>query len=84
MSDWLRKSIIATALSILIVATAQWATCRFYVLPTIWPWYAKWVGTPHGERIDPAPLGCTDTDSRTMTVMLSVFTTLISLSKKID
>ena len=84
MSDWLRKAIITTALSILIVATAQWATCRFYVLPTIWPWYAKWVGTPQGERIDPAPLGCTDTDSRTMTVMLSVFTTLISLSKKID
>ena len=84
MSTWLKKCIGFTAVVILTASATQWATCRFYVLPQVWPWYAKWVGTSQGQLIDPAPMGCSDTDSRTMTIMLSVFTTLISLSKSIE
>ncbi len=71
-------------MAIVVVATLQWASCRFYVLPTVWPWYAKWVGTPQGKAIDPAPMGCGDADARAITVMMGVLTTLISLSRKAE
>jgi hypothetical protein len=84
MTNWLWRSIVATAGAILIISAAQWASCRFYVLPTIWPWYAKYVGTAEGEKIDPAPMGCSDVDARTITVMMGVLTTLISLSRNAE
>jgi hypothetical protein len=84
MTNWLWRSIVATAGAILIISAAQWASCRFYVLPTVWPWYAKYVGTPEGEKIDPAPMGCNDIDARTITVMMGVLTTLISLSRNAE
>lgn len=84
MTNWLWRSIVGTAMAILLVSAIQWGACRFYVLPTIWPWYAKYVGTPEGEKIDPTPMGCADVDTRTITVMMSVLTTLISLSRNAE
>ena len=54
------------------------------MLPTVWPWYAKYVGTPEGEKIDPSPMGCNDVDARTIAVLMGVLTTLISLSRNAD
>lgn len=84
MTPWLWRSIVATAGAIVVVSTAQWVSCRFYVLPTVWPWYAKYIGTPEGDKIDPAPMGCSDVDTRTISVMMGVLTTLISLSRNAD
>ena len=84
MKDWLWRSVVGTATAILVVAVLQWGACRFYVLPTIWPWYAKYVGTLEGDKIDPAPMGCSYVDSRTIAVMMGVLTTLISLSRNAD
>ena len=84
MPNWLWRAILATAASIMLLSISQWAACRFYVFPIAWPWYAKYVGTPEGEKIDPAPMGCADVDSRTITVMMSVLTTLISLSRNAE
>ena len=84
MKNWLWRSIVGTATAILFISMLQWASCRFYVLPTIWHWYAKYVGTEQGEKIDPAPMGCNDVDSRTIAVMMGVLTTLISLSRNAE
>lgn len=84
MPAWLWRSIVATSMMIVTVSALQWASCRFYVLPTVWPWYARWVGTPQGKAIDPAPMGCSDTDARTVAVMMGVLTTLISLSRRAE
>lgn len=84
MTTWLWRSVVATSMAILLVATVQWASCRFYVLPIVWPWYARYVGTPDGKMIDPAPMGCNDTDARTITIMMGVLTTLISLSRRAE
>lgn len=84
MTPWLWRSIVGSAATIMLISALQWGACRFYVLPTIWPWYAKYIGTEQGERIDPAPMGCNDVDSRTIAVMMGVLTTLISLSRNAD
>jgi hypothetical protein len=63
------------------MAAAQWGACRFYVLPQVWPWYAKYSGA---AEIDAAPMGCNDVDARTVTVLMGVLTTLISLSRNAD
>jgi hypothetical protein len=79
-----KNFIIISAIIVMLTSIGQWAACRFYVLPTVWPWYAKWIGTPQGKMIDPTPMGCNETDSRTITVLLSVLATLISLSNTIE
>ena len=84
MPTWLWRSIVGTSAAIVLIAGIQWASCRFYVLPKVWPWYAAWIGTPQGKSIDPTPMGCNDADARTITVMMSVLTTLISLSRKAE
>jgi hypothetical protein len=81
MPNWLWRSIVGVAVVLTMMATAQWGACRFYVLPQVWPWYAKYSGT---TEIDPAPMGCNDIDARTVTVLMGVLTTLISLSRKAD
>jgi len=81
MPHHLPRPIAIVAMAIISISAAQWISCRFYVLPTVWPWYARWVGTPQGKLIDPAPMGCNDVDTRTITAMMAVLTTLISLSK---
>ena len=84
MPTWLWRSVVGTSVAIVLLSILQWGACRFYVLPTVFPWYAKWVGTPQGKAIDPTPMGCNDTDARTITVMMGVLTTLISLSRKAE
>ena len=85
MPPWLWRSIVGVAAVIIVTAVSQWASCRFYTLPHIvWPWYAKFVGTPQGKQIDPAPMGCNDADSRAIATMMGVLTTLISLSRKAE
>lgn len=84
MPAWLWRSIVATSMTIALVATVQWGSCRFYVLPTMWPWLARYVGTEQGNRIDPAIMGCADADARSVAVLMGVLTTLISLSRKAE
>lgn len=85
MPTWLWRSIVSLSAAITVVAAGQWASCRFYILPkVVWPWYARYIGTPQHEQIDPAPMGCIDSDTRTINVMLGVLTTLISLSRKAE
>lgn len=84
MPKWLWRSVISLSAVIAVVATSQWAACRFYVLPTVWPWYAKYVGTEQGDKIDPEPMGCMDSDTRAITVLMGLLTTLISLSRNAD
>ena len=84
MPVWLWRSVVGTSAAIVLLSILQWGACRFYVLPTVFPWYAKWVGTEQGKAIDPTPMGCNDTDARTITVMMGVLTTLISLSRKAE
>ena len=84
MPTWLWRSVVGTSAAIVLLSILQWGACRFYVLPTVFPWYAKWVGTPQGKAIDSTPMGCNDTDARTITVMMGVLTTLISLSRKAE
>ena len=83
MPPWLSRSIMATAAAIMLLTVGQWASCRYYVFPTVWPWYAKYVGTPDGKTIDPQPT-CADSDNRTIASMMAVLTTLISLSRRAD
>ncbi|NBX48358.1 hypothetical protein EBT25_00100 [bacterium] len=84
MTPWLWRSIVGSATAIMVVSVLQWGACRFYVLPTVWPWYAKYVGTDQSEKIDPSAMGCSDVDARTVTVMMGVLTTLISLSRNAE
>lgn len=84
MPSWLWKAIVGIASTIAAVAVIQWWACRFYVLPQVWPWYAKWHGTSQGQMIEIQPMGCNDVDNRTITVMMGVLTTLISLSRNAE
>lgn len=84
MPNWLCKLIAGVSASIILLSAAQWGACRFYVLPAVWPWYAKYSGTSQSKNIDPQPMGCNDVDSRTVSVLLGVLTTLISLSRKAE
>ena len=81
---WLWRSIVGLSTVIALVTTLQWASCRFYVLPTVWPWYAKYIGTEQSEKIDPGPMGCTDADGRSIAVLMGLLTTLISLSRNAE
>lgn len=84
MPVWLWRSVVASASVIMLLSAGQWASCRFYVLPAVWPIYAEGQLRKDGKTIDPQPMGCNDVDARTVTVMMSVLTTLISLSRKAE
>lgn len=84
MPNWLWRSIIASSLLISMLSVGQWASCRFYVLPAIWPIYANSILSKSGKSIDPQPMGCNDVDARTIAVMMTVLTTLISLSRRAE
>lgn len=84
MPNWLWRSIIGVSGVISLVAILQWGSCRFYVFPKVWPWYAKYIGTDVGKQLDLTPMGCVDADSKAITVLMGVMTTLISLSRKAD
>jgi hypothetical protein len=84
MPTWLWRSIVSTSAIIALVSVLQWGSCRFYVLPIVWPWYAKYIGTANANKLDLTLIGCNDVDARTVATMMGVLTTLISLSRKAD
>jgi hypothetical protein len=84
MTAWLWRSIVATAGAVLIISALQWGTCRFYVLPSALPWYTTIGGSLKPDKTAPDIIGCNDVDARTITVMMSVLTTLISLSRNAE
>ena len=84
MPNWLWRSVVGISTTIALLTILQWGSCRFYVLPTVWPWYAKHIGTDQSEKIDPAPMGCADADNRTVSVLMALLTTLISLSRNAE
>lgn len=84
MTTWLWRSIVATASVVLTVSALQWGTCRFYILPSVLPWYEKVEKQIKQDRAAPDIVGCNDVDARTVTIMMSVLTTLISLSRNAE
>lgn len=84
MPSWLWRSILGISIALSALSGAQWYSCRYYVLPTVWPWYAKYKGTAQGKEIDINVMGCMDIDARTTATLMAVLTTLISLSRKAD
>jgi hypothetical protein len=84
MPNWLWRSIVAISAGIAILSAGQWASCRFFVLPSVWPTYVNSQQSRDGKSIDVQPMGCNDVDARTVTVMMSVLTTLISLSRRAE
>ena len=84
MPTWLWRLIVCTCASICLLSVAQWASCRFYVLPTMWPIYISGLTQENKKPIDAQQIGCNDVDARTVAVMMSVLTTLISLSRKAE
>lgn len=84
MPTWLWRSIVGISGIISLTAILQWGSCRFYVLPQVWPWYIKNIATQNNTKIDTIPIGCNDIDARTIASMMAVLTTLISLSRKAD
>lgn len=84
MPAWLWRSIVSVSALMALLAVGQWASCRFYVLPAVWPIYANSQLEKDAKAIDPQPMGCNDVDARTMTVMMGILTTLISLSRRAE
>ena len=84
MPTWLSRSIISMAATVSLLSIMQWASCRFYVLPQIWPWYTKTIAAQSQNKLDVGPMGCSDVDARTVAVLMGVMTTLISLSRNAE
>jgi len=84
MPNWLWRSVVGISATIAFVTVMQWGSCRFYVLPTVWPSYAKYIGTNQNEQMDLALMGCAESDTRTTTILMGLLTTLISLSRNAE
>lgn len=84
MPLWLWRSIVGVASTTALLVIMQWAACTFYVMPKIWPWYAKYRGTPQAEKIQMPPVGCEDASGRSVAALMALLTTLISLSRQAD
>lgn len=84
MPGWLWRSVLGITVATAVLTVAQWGSCTFYVMPKVWPWYAKYKGTEVGEQIDPRPMGCDDINGRSIATMMGLLTTLISLSRRGD
>jgi hypothetical protein len=84
MPTWLWRSVVSVCFAISVLSVGQWASCRFYVLPSLWPMYLNGQPAKDGKSIEPPSLGCADVDSRTVAVMMGVLTTLISLSRNAE
>ena len=82
MPNWLWRSVVGVALATAALSVAQWMNCAFVVAPRQWPFYAKYIGTDVSEKLDPRRLGCEDSDNRSVAVLMSVLTMLISLSRQ--
>lgn len=83
MPVWLWRSIVGVASTTALLVIMQWAACMFYVMPKVWPWYAKYKGTTT-EEIQMPSLGCDDASGRSVAALMALLTTLISLSRQAD
>lgn len=84
MPRWLWRSIVGVSATTALLVILQWASCTFYVMPKIWPWYAQYKGTAVGEKIQMPPVGCEDASGRSVAALMALLTTLISLSRQAD
>lgn len=84
MPKWLWRSVVGVTVVTALLAVAQWSSCTFFVMPKVFPWYAKYKGTDVGEQIDPRPMGCEDVGPRSVATLMGLLTTLISLSRRSD
>lgn len=82
MPNWLWRSVVGIAATTAVLSVAQWMNCALVVAPRQWPFYAKYIGTDAGSKLEPRVLGCEDSDNRTIAVMMGLLTTLISLSRQ--
>lgn len=82
MPNWLWRSVVGVAAATAVLSIAQWVNCALVVAPRQWPFYAQYIGTDIGDKLQPRVLGCEDNDNRTVAVMMSLLTTLISLSRQ--
>lgn len=84
MPVWLWRSIVGVASTTALLVILQWGACTFYVMPKVWPWYAKYKGTAVAERIEMPAIGCEDASGRSVAALMALLTTLISLSRQAD
>jgi hypothetical protein len=84
MPTWLWRSIAAVSGAVALLAVLQWGACTFYVMPKIWPWYARYKGTEVAEQVQLPPIGCEDSSNRSVSALMALLTTLISLSRQAD
>lgn len=84
MPTWLWRSIAGVSATIALLAMVQWGACTFYVMPKIWPWYARYKGTDVAEKVTLPPVGCEDASGRSIAALMALLTTLISLSRQAD
>jgi hypothetical protein len=83
MPKWLWQSIIGLSVFIALITGGQWLACRFYVLPMVWTEFVN-KAEVNKSKLEMSPVGCIDADSRAITVLMGLLTTLISLSRNAD
>ncbi len=84
MPSWLWRSIVGVAATTTLLVILQWGACTFYVMPKVWPWYARYKGTDVSQKIEIPPVGCEDSAGRSVAALMGLLTTLISLSRQAD
>lgn len=82
MPTWLWRSIVGVSGTIALLAVLQWGSCTYYVMPKIWPWYARYRGTDVGKEVQMPQIGCEDASGRSVASLMALLTTLISLSRQ--
>ena len=82
MPTWLWRSIVGVSGTIALLSVLQWGSCTFYVMPKIWPWYARYRGTEIGKEVQMPQIGCEDASGRSVASLMALLTTLISLSRQ--
>jgi hypothetical protein len=84
MPKWLWRSIVGVSATTALLVILQWTACTFYVLPKVWPWYARYKGTDVAEQVRMPQVGCEDASGRSVAALMALLTTLISLSRQAD
>lgn len=84
MPNWLWRTICGVVAAIGLLAVAQWANCAFIAAPRAWPLYERHAGTAEGKEIGARPPACAESETKAITVLMALLTTLISLSRGMD
>lgn len=80
MPCWLWRAVLGVTATTAALAVTQWASCTFYVQPTLWQ-LQRGGGAGNGSLTAPA---CEDAAGRSVATLMGLLTTLISLSRKSD